>query len=367
VRFPLFARILAVSTLVSLAVWPTPTITETRAPVFTADRDACYGRVYDAAHLKSHPKQKVTSIHVLRSLERRREAENWTPDARAESIRSFREEGQTSVTAFVNFRDRNGTFHNSLTCDKETRDGVRCMVECDGGSFRVARSNANAVLLHNNGFILIGGCGEDVDEGKEVHFSPGEDDKIFRLDNRPVAACRAEEQRATPIASGAPLRERFKEDEQFCFGQDYDAAHLASHPKQVVTQIRVGRLTPDKERDGDSVEKWWWFNVKLDVSVTTRSALQTTTVRYACSPQEASWDCARQFESEQASACRDRNIQLVRGPGDEILLYNRNSGLPIDRECEMAPTGQQYAQRPLTRSDDRTFRLKRMPVRQCRL
>ena len=368
VRFPLFARILTAAALVSpLAVWPTPTVTETRAPVFTADRDACYGRVYDAAHLKSHPKQKVTSLHVLRSLERRREAENWTPDARTESIRSFREEGQASVTAFVTFRDRKGVLHNALTCDKETRDGVRCMVECDGGSFRLARSNANAVMLHNNGFILVGGCGEDVEEGKEVHFSPGEDDKIFRLDSKPIAACRAEEQRATPIAAGTPLRERFREDEPFCFGRDFDAAHLANHPKQMVAQVRVGRLAPGKERDDDSGYKWWWFNVKLDVSVTLRSNNQTTTVRYACTPQEASWDCLRQHESDGPSACRDRNIQLVRGPGDEILLYNRNSGLPIDKECEMAETGQQFTQRPLTRSDDRTFRLTRMPVRQCQL
>ncbi len=367
VRFPLFARILTAAALVSpLAVWPTPTVTETRAPVFTADRDACYGRLYDAAHLKSHPQQKVTSLHVLRSLERRREAENWTPDARTESIRSFREEGQTSVTAFVTFRDRKGVFHNALSCDKETRDGVRCMVECDGGSFRLARSNANAVMLHNNGFILVGGCGEDVEEGKEVHFSPGADDKIFRLDSKPVAACRAEEQRATPIAAGAPLRERFKEDEPFCFGRDFDAAHLSNHPKQTVAQIRVGRLAPGKERDADS-EKWWWFNVKLDVSVTLRSTNQTTTVRYACSPQEASWECNRQHEGDGPSACRDRSIQLVRGPGDEILLYNRNSGLPIDKECEMAETGQQFPQRPLTRSDDRTFRLSRMPIRQCQL
>ena len=107
--------------------------------------------------------------------------------------------------------------------------------------------------------------------------------------------------------------------------------------------------------------------MKLDVSVTLRSTNQTTTVRYACSPQEASWECNRQHEGDGPSACRDRSIQLVRGPGDEILLYNRNSGLPIDKECEMAETGQQFTQRPLTRSDDRTFRLSRMPIRQCQL
>jgi hypothetical protein len=367
VRFPLFMRILTVAALGSLAAWPTETRTETRPPLFTADREACFGRVYDAAHLKAHPKQKVTSLHVLRSLEERREAENWTPDARAEAIRSFREEGQASVTAFVNFRDKKSTFYNSLTCDKETREGVMCMIECDGGSFRLARSGANSVTLHNNGFVLIGGCGEEIEEGQQRHFSPGADDKVFRLDSRPIAACRAEEQKATPIPAGPPLRERFKEDEQFCFGRDYDAAHLKSNPKQAVSQIRVGRLTPGKEREDDTDSKFGWFNVKLDVSVTLRSNLKTTTIRYACTPREGDWDCRRQHESDGSSACRDRSFQLVRGPGDEILLQNRHSGLAITNECEKAETGQQFGNRPLTRSDDRTFRLTRMPIRQCQL
>ena len=366
-RFPLFMRIFSVTALACLAAWPTPSLTETRAPLFTADREACFGRVYDAAHLKAHPKQKVASLHVIRSLEPRREAENWTPDARAESIRSFREEGQASVTALVNFRDRKTTFHNSLTCDKETREGVRCLIECDGGSFVLTRSGANSVMLNNNGFVLIGGCGEEVEEGQVRHFSPGADDKVFRLDSLPVAACRAEEQKATPIPAGVPLRERFKEDEPFCFGRDYDAAHLKSNPKQMVSQIRVGRLTPGKERDDDTDSKFWWFNVKLDVSVTLRSTLNTTSVRYACTPREGDWECHRQHQGDGPSACRDRSFQLVRGPGDEILLRNTHSGLPVTNECEKAETGQQFGSRPLTRSDDRSFRLTRMPIRQCQL
>ena len=266
------ARVLTAAALSLLvAAGSSPALSETRAPIFTADRDACYGRVYDQAHLKAHPRQKVTSFHVMRSLEPRREAENWTPDARAEAIRMFREDGLTSVTAFVNFRDRKGTFHNSLTCEQAEKDGVRCMIECDGGSFRLAPASANSVLLHNNGFVLIGGCGEEMPEGQMLHLSPGTDDKMFRLDSKPVAACRAEEQRATPVAAGVPLRERFKEDEQFCFGRDYDAAHLAKNPKQLVSQVRVGRLAPGKERDDEGASKWWWFNVKLDVSITLRS------------------------------------------------------------------------------------------------
>ena len=153
-------------------------------------------------------------------------------------------------------------------------------------------------MLHNNGFVLIGGCGEEVEEGQVRALHPGDDDKVFRLDSLPVAACRAEEQKATPIPAGLPLRERFKEDEPFCFGRDYDAAHLKSNPKQMVSQIRVGRLAPGKEREDDTDSKFWWFNVKLDVSVTLRSNLKTTTIRYACTPREGDWDCRRRHESE---------------------------------------------------------------------
>ena len=101
--------------------------------------------------------------------------------------------------------------------------------------------------------------------------------------------------------------------------------------------------------------------------MTLRSDRKTTTVRYACSPQEASWECRRAVEGDTPSACSDRSIHLVRGPGDEILVYNRNSGLPIDNECERRRPAQQFPHRPMTRSDDRVFRLTRMPVRQCQL
>jgi hypothetical protein len=107
--------------------------------------------------------------------------------------------------------------------------------------------------------------------------------------------------------------------------------------------------------------------VKLDVSITLRSGGKTTTTRYACQPQEASWECWRRVVSDTPTACTDRTIHVVRGPNDEILVQNRNSGLPITGECDKAEIGAQFGFRPLTRSDDRTFRLTRMPIRQCQL
>jgi hypothetical protein len=360
-----FCTFATASTLFLAAALPGPAVAQ-RNPLFTADQEACFGRVYDRAHMASHPNQKVTSLHILRTLGERKEAENWQPDSRAEEIKRFRESGESGVSAFVTFRDRKGYFYNFLSCGKEGRDGVRCYIECDGGSFALKRESASAALLTNNGFVLVGGCGDDVEEGKEVYFEPGKDDKVFRLDAKAPAVCRAEEQKAVPLREGKPLRERFKEDEAFCFGSDYDAAHLASHPKQMVASLRVGRLDPAAEKEPDAAYKSWWFNVKLSVLLTLKGGGDAAAVRYTCFPATASWDCRREGEAETHNACNDRTIQLVRGPGDDILVYNRNSGLPIDKECETAKDTGQYPERPLTRSDDKSFRLSRMPVQACR-
>ncbi len=333
--------------------------------LFSADQEACFGRIYDRGHLASHPQQKTASIHVLRSLGHRPQSELWYPGAREEEIKRFRETGGTSVYAFVNFRDRRGSFYNSLICSQDGRDGMLCGVECDGGSFRLKRENANTALLTNNGFVLVGGCGEEVEEAKTIFFEPGTDDKVFRLERKPIAVCRAEEQKVLPIPAGKPLRERFKEDEAFCFGRDYDAAHLASNPRQLVASLRVGRLDPAAEKN-DATNEWWWFNVKLAVSLTLKSGSKVSGTRYSCYPEEGSWACRREPTSDAPSACNDRGISLVRGPGDDILVQNRHSGLPIDKECETAPTGEQYPTKPLTRSDDRSFRLTRMPLNACR-
>ena len=56
-------------------------------------------------------------------------------------------------------------------------------------------------------------------------------------------------------------------------------------------------------------------------------------------------------------------------PGrDDVLLVNRRSGLLIDEDCEKSarPESDQYPRYPATASDDKLFRLARMPVEACR-
>jgi hypothetical protein len=335
------------------------------APLFVADQEACFGRVYDRAHLAAHPNQTVTSFHIFRYLGERPKAESWQASQRDEAIKRFRQTGSAWVQAFVTFRGRTGYFHNWLVCTKEAKEGTHCYVECDGGSFDLKRESAGKVLLNNNGFILIGGCSEDLEASKEVYFSPGTDDKVFRLEAKAVAICRGEERKAMPIRPGKPLRERFEESELFCFGRDYDAAHLAKHPQQKVASIRVGRLNPEAERRNS--DQKWPDDVKLSVALTVKAATTRRALTYVCSPQEASWECTAESVPDAASSCDGDTIHLARGKDDDILLINRKEGLPIDAPCQAKLTSEPNDdhQQP-TRSDDRTFRLVRMPIEACR-
>jgi hypothetical protein len=335
------------------------------APLFVADQEACFGRVYDRAHLAAHPNQKVTSLHIFRYLGELPEAENWQASQRDEAIKRFRETGYADVQAFVTFRGRPGYFHNWLVCAREAKEGTQCFVECDGGTFDLKRESAGTVLLNNNGFILTGGCSEDVEASKEVYFSPGKDDKVFRLEAKAVAICRAEERKVRPIRPSKPLRERFQESELFCFGRDYDAAHLEKHPQQKVASIRVGRLNPDSERR-DPDHKWP-DGVKLSVALTVKAATTRRALTYVCNPREASWECTVEWVPDVASSCDGNTIHLARGRDDDILLINRKAGLPIDAPCQAKQKSEpndDYQQ--ATRSDDRTFRLVRMRIEACR-
>jgi hypothetical protein len=269
------------------------------------------------------------------------------------------ERGQAiNVQAFVTFRDRPGYFHNWLMCMGGSTGGVNCFVECGGGTFDMKRESPTTALLYNHGFIVMGGCGSEIEEGKEVFFNPGEDDRVFRPETKPVAVCRAEEQKSIPIGLGRPLREHFKKDEAFCFGRDYDAAHLASHPQQKISSLRaVARLDPASAND------WRDTVLNLDIAVTLKRGGPARRAQYSCSPLAASWECSLESASEGYTACSGRTINLVRGRNDEVMLVNRNSGLPIENECEAAPVGRPGG--PSTSSDDRIFRLSPISVEAC--
>ena len=99
----MLTSIILVTTALTLS---RPAGAQAEAPLFVADQEACFGRVYDRAHLAAHPNQKVTSLHIFRYLGERPEAESWQASQRNDAIKRFRETGYAAVQAFVTFRGR---------------------------------------------------------------------------------------------------------------------------------------------------------------------------------------------------------------------------------------------------------------------
>ena len=63
------------------------------------------------------------------------------------------------------------------------------------------------------------------------------------------------------------------------FGRDYDVSHLASHPQQKTSSLRVvGRLDPA----GGANQ--WFDTVNLDVTMTLNRDGPYATAHYSCSP-----------------------------------------------------------------------------------
>jgi hypothetical protein len=301
--------------------------------------EACFGRVYDANHLKQHPKQRVTSFYLFRDL---------SPDPNAEEANVTRKsmladdgvDGRVGVSAYVRFRDRPGLFYNSLSCHRS--DGVvRCGIDCDGGGFKL-RTSGKSLLLDNQGFVVIGYCGASEDEQAQADYvKPGEDDRVFRLDPKPVNQCVAIRDSLKPSWAklGDPLRVRFADNEPVCFSRSYDADHLRKHPRQTVRRIAV--LKPD---GGKPLHDANVYALTFRIELTDGRKFEKTTT---CQPNKYAYGCTLdpKFDDQQ-------DFYLTRAGADAIMLRDRKAKLPELFGTQLA-------------DDDRIFRLNASPTDAC--
>lgn len=304
-------------------------------------QEACFGRVYDAAHLKAHPRQRVTAFHLFR---------DFTPDPNKETPQETRDtlvaedgDGGLRVTAFVRFRDRPGLFFNGLHCGRST-DGsrVRCGIECDGGGFFV-KGSGKSLVLENQGFVVIGGCGASEDEAEQADFvKPGADDKLFRLDPLPVAQCRTLEDSRKPVwaALGAPLRERLKSLDATCFSRSYDAVHLSKHPQQTVQRIAVLKMKGEMPEADDAPVYRLVFRAQLKNG---KIVEKTTT----CAPDQYAYACTHDEAMDTA-----RDFYLTRAGKNHVMLRDRRGVLSKMFDTALG-------------NDDRIFKLQQAPPAAC--
>jgi hypothetical protein len=300
--------------------------------------EACFGRVYDAAHLREHPRQRVTSFHLLRDFTPDTNSEN-EPQTRQELLDAEGGEGGIGLTAYVRLRDRKGVYSNYFSCRPGEGGAVFCGIDCDGGSF-LMRPRGGSLLIENKGFVVVGGCGgSDEDQENPVVVSPGADDKVFRLDKQPLNQCTAlrEAQKPAWAKLGPPLRERFAKDGALCLSRSYDAAHLASHPQQTVKSIAVYKSAEKKPHEPPQ------YNLAFRVELKNGRKLEGRT---NCWPEDYAYACTHAAELDT-----ERSFYLTRA-GDAVMLRDRKGSLDALFKNRLG-------------SDDRMFRLNPSPETNC--
>jgi hypothetical protein len=141
---------------------------------------ACFVRVYDAAHLKQHPLQKVGAMKLLLTAER-------MPEDEALNY-SFR--------LGVSFRHRPGDFDSSGDCghikasvSEQGKTQLGCSVDCEGGGITVELARDDKSTLVRLDSIRIWRNNKPDEDG--FPLSGGADDRVFRLDRASLDKCRS--------------------------------------------------------------------------------------------------------------------------------------------------------------------------------
>jgi hypothetical protein len=157
---------------------------------FPQNRPTCHARVYAAAHLAAHPKQRVVAI----SFERR------AREIAAEKV--FIESGEMTeeiiaATLRVRLRGDRTSHVVRLECEG-ARNGPRyCETPaCQGGEIGVTPGGARAIRLSVGGRLRNGGfvahyihLDESCDGARPAVLESGDDDHEFLLTAAPAEAC----------------------------------------------------------------------------------------------------------------------------------------------------------------------------------
>jgi hypothetical protein len=132
---------------------------------------ACYVRRYDAAHLKSHPKQNVADMMLF--------------------VNSFVDSDtgrQYTLGIGVHFRKKATLFQLAGGCSaaSDGKNALNCGIDCDGGRIDVRVKDADSILVSIPDGAQTWDAG-DPDPPPNARF--GLDDKLFRLDRTKPQDC----------------------------------------------------------------------------------------------------------------------------------------------------------------------------------
>ena len=141
--------------------------------------ESCFLRRYDAAHLKSRPKQKVETIGLCVEVER------MEPEEKGEPVRyiytfdfAAKLKGRTDVAKTAG---ECGFSHMPPEEQKRiSSKPIWCGVDCDGGGINVeTRKDGDELLVRLERIRVSSECGGADDESSSFDIEGGADDKVF--------------------------------------------------------------------------------------------------------------------------------------------------------------------------------------------
>jgi hypothetical protein len=131
---------------------------------------ACYVRQYDAAHLRQHPRQRITAMTFRLAVE--------AYDPPSEKAERPEDKVYYTFSMTVNRRGDKRRLYTAGDCTGG--DAILCAVDCDGGYVTLDKmppADTLIVRLDDNGIVMFHDC----DEGEGIPIKSGADDKVFRL------------------------------------------------------------------------------------------------------------------------------------------------------------------------------------------
>ena len=166
----------------------------------------CYARSYDAAHLKAHPQQKITSVVLSIKFDGLPKEEKLDPYSfglavkvrgRAKPLEGFgncHPLAPLSEDYFKGMKPEEEKAARAVMAERlavvKTKGlALECYIECDGGSMMIEPApKGNALHMHLDRLRMNESC----DTGESaVDIQRGADDRTFRLDKASAAVCKS--------------------------------------------------------------------------------------------------------------------------------------------------------------------------------
>lgn len=180
----------AILTLLAVAPALAPTLADeapppparTEPPVvgfIDAAKPFCYARDYDAAHMKAHPKQKVTAI-ALTYVPEKTFAETPEPQKMWDQ---YADAPAFSAIVAVRFKGDERVALGPAYCRTGSSKMLECGIEGDGGGFNVLiQEDGRVKLVNESGFsVAYPGRNPDAEDGEYVVVDPKDDHDAFLM------------------------------------------------------------------------------------------------------------------------------------------------------------------------------------------